>query len=378
MAYSYNLGSKVSPGNSVKSTKKTSEAFYGRVIDVVLDKSKVILDKAGIPLPIGAITYRGVGMRRDAENTVEIALPFSATVKQFPLKNEIVLLIQSPTADVSKNSNQKQMYYKEVVNLWGAVNHNAMPDPGYDIEKVLGDNAIELEINPLFPYPGDCLIQGRQGQSIRLGGYTTLQSPLTSKSNNGKPYLLIRNGQKKTDNGVDHIIEDINEDPNSMYFLSDHQVKVTPANTLQNSHNTAPISPSQYIGNQVILNGGRLFFNAKEESILLSAKEAVGINASSINLDATDYFCVDSKKIYLGASARSSEREPVVLGAQLENWLETLLDTISDIGTAMSSAAAVSGGPVTSLMSTAPQITAVVASLKTQLQSLFSTKVFTE
>ena len=383
MAYSYNLGNKVASAGKPslqQSGKKSEGALYGRVVDVVLSKSKVILDKNGKALPIGAITYRSVGANRSVNTTVESALPLSSITKHLPLKNEVVILHQSPTADVSKNSNQKQMYYGEVVNLWGSSNHNAMPDPGYDIKKVLGEDAIELgDINPLYPFPGDYLIEGRQGQSIRLGGYSSEQSPLTGRSNNGKPYIIISNGQIKTESGIDHIIENINEDPNSMYFVSDHQVKLTPANTKQDSYDVTPIAANQYIGNQVVLNGGRLFFNAKEEAIFLSAKESVGINADSVNIDATTFFCVDSKKIYLGSGARkSSGQEPVVLGAQLESWLEKLIDTLGDIGTAMQSAAAVSGGPIPQLMSVAPQVIGVVNELRLELQGLLSTKVYTE
>jgi hypothetical protein len=383
MAYSYNLGNRVAAAARPSLQQGSTQAEipqYGRVIDIVLDNSKKILDKNGKALPIGAITYRSLNANREVENTVESALPLKTTGKQFPLKNEVVILQQSPTADINKNSNQKQIYYGEVVNLWGATNHNAMPDPGYNIETVLGEGAIELgDVNPLYPFPGDYLIEGRQGQSIRIGGYTSRQSTLTGNSNNGKPYIIISNGQIKTDNGVDHIVEDINEDPNSLYFLTDHQVKLTPANEKRDAYNTPPISAKQYVGNQVVLNGGRLFFNAKEESIFLSAKESVGLNADTVNIDATSFFCVDSKKIYLGSGARvSSGREPVILGTQLENWLETLLDTLDDVATAMSSAAAVSGGPVPQLISVAPQLKAVVASLKIQMKTFQSNKVFTE
>jgi hypothetical protein len=44
----------------------------------------------------------------------------------------------------------------------------------------------------------------------------------------------------------------------------------------------------------------------------------------------------------------------------------------------MSSAAAVSGGPVPQLISVAPQLKAVVASLKIQMKTFQSNKVFTE
>jgi hypothetical protein len=207
----------------------------------------------------------------------------------------------------------------------------------------------------------------------------SIENKLVSVGNNGKPFILISNGQKQTDNGIDYIVEDINKDPNSLYLLSDHKTTLKPANNKRDSYDVVPLRADRYVGNQVVVNGGRLFFNAKEDSAFISAKESIGLNARTVNLDATDYFCVDSKKIYLGKKARtSSGNEPVVLGTQLQNWLETLLDTLENVGSAMSTATAVSGGPVTDLVTTGPELRAVARSLKAQIVQFQSKKVFTE
>lgn len=383
MAYSYNLGNKVySSGKTslLQSGNKGDVAPYGKVVDVVLDDSKELLDKNGNKLPIGAITYVTILADKTENTVVESALPLAGTIKVLPLPNEIVTLHQTPVTNTQNNSSQKTIYYGQVVNLWGSPNHNALPSPGYNPDEILGKGIKELsDINPLFPFPGDVLIEGRQGQSIRIGGNNSKENPLVDNSNNGKPYILISNGQISTDNGLDYIVEDVNKDFNSLYFLSDHKVDLIPANSKQDSYDVIPIKSNQYIGNQVLLNGGRLYFNAKEDSIFLSAKESVGISARTLNLDATDYFCVDSKKIYLGKKARTSlGSEPVVLGTQLQSWLETLLDTLENVGTAMSTASAVSGGPVTQLITTGPELKAVAKALKAQMKQFQSKKVFTE
>ena len=107
---------------------------------------------------------------------------------------------------------------------------------------MLGTDVVELsDVNPLFPFPGDILLQGRQGQSVRIGGNKSPQNPLVDAANNGKPYILISNGQLKTDNGIDHIIEDINKDPNSLYFLSDHKSDLLAANTKRDSYDVVQI-----------------------------------------------------------------------------------------------------------------------------------------
>lgn len=383
MAYSYNLGNKVyssAQTSLAKSSNKADVAQYGRVAEVVLDNSKEVLDKQGVQLPIGAIKYYPVSVDNIEGITTESAFPLEGVFKTLPLPNEIVALYPTPVPNTQNNSSQKTMYYGKVVNLWGSPNHNALPLAGYNPNEILGPGVTELtDINPLFPFPGDTLIEGRQGQSVRIGGNKSQQNPLVDDSNNGKPYVLISNGQIPTQNAVDHIVEDINKDFNSIYFVSDHKINLTQANSKRDSYDIKPIEFNKYIGNQVLLNGGRLVFNAKQDSILLSAKESIGLNAKTVNLDATDYFCVDSSKIYLGKKARTSlGSEPVVLGTQLQNWLETLLDTLENVGTAMSSATAVSGGPVTQLITTGPELRAVARALKAQMKQFQSKKVFTE
>jgi hypothetical protein len=354
--------------------------LYGRVVKISIDESTQILDPQGNTLPIGTIMYRDIAAEKETSATEYPALPLFTNIKQFPLLNEVVILVQGPTSDIQTNVTNRDMYYTSVVNLWGSSHHNALPEPNVDLSIILGKDVKELsDINPLYPYPGDVIIEGRQGQSMRLGGNMSPQNKLVDTSNNAKPFILISNGQIKTDNGIDYIVEDINKDPNSLYFLSDHKTTLTPANNKRDSYDVVPLSADRYIGNQVVINGGRLFFNAKEDSAFISAKESIGLNARTVNLDATDYFCVDSKKIYLGKKARtSSGNEPVILGTQLQNWLETLLDTLENVGSAMSTAAAVSGGPVTNLVTAGPELRAVARSLKAQIKQFQSKKVFTE
>ena len=381
-AGNYFLGSKI--GGIVQSQNaggsQQASPVFGRVIKIALDESTEILDAQGNSLPIGTILYRDITAEKETTATEYPALPLQSNFKQFPLLNEVVLLIQGPTSDIQTNVSTKDVYYSTVVNLWGSSHHNALPEPNTDISTILGKDVKELaDINPMYPYPGDVLIEGRQGQSIRIGGNMSPKNTLVDSVNNAKPFLLISNGQIKTDNGIDHIVEDINKDPNSLYFLSDHKSDLVAANTKRDSYDLVPLKSDQYIGNQVIINGGRLFFNAKEDSILLSAKESVGLNARTLNLDATDYFCADSKKIYLGKAARTSGgKEPVILGAQLENWLNTLLDTLNNLAIAMTTATSVIGGPVVQLNAAGPELQAVVNSLKTQIKLFQSKKVFTE
>jgi len=378
----YFLGSKI--GNIVQSQTAGGSGqegpMYGRVVKISIDESTQILDPQGNVLPIGTILYRDIAAEKETTATEYPALPLLTNIRQFPLLNEIVTLVHGPTSDIQTNVTTRDMYYTSTVNLWGSSHHNALPEPNVDISTILGKDVVELsDINPMYPFPGDVMIEGRQGQSMRLGGNMSPQNKLVDDSNNGKPFILISNGQIKTDNGIDFIVEDINKDPNSLYFLSDHRTTLKPANNKRDSYDIQPLNSDQYVGNQVIVNGGRLFFNAKEDSAFISAKESIGLNARTLNFDAKDYACIDSKKIYLGKAARTANiKEPLILGIQLENWLTSLLDTLESVAIAMTSAASITGGPVTQLNAAGPELGAVVKSLKTQIILFQSKKVFTE
>lgn len=384
MAGNYFLGNTISSAGRGAGGGGSSQPtpVFGRVVNVVLDETSILYDAQGNKLPIGSITYQDINTPVDKEAVLPHAFPLSSAVKHFPFVNEIVVIVTGPTPDFQENSSEVLNYYSSVLNIWGSTHHNALPTQGVDFQFPIGKNIPELkDINPLYPFPGDVIVQGRQGQSIRMGGYKTEKNPWTEVSNNGKPITIIRNGQIKTKNGIDSIVEDIDKDVNSIYMMSDHKVPLTPANTKRNSYNTEPKTADQYKGNQVVINGGRLYFNAKEESVLISAKESVGLNAKTLNLDATDYFCVDAKKILLGEKARTaspSVQQPVVLGKQLENWLGALLDTLSSVADAMSAASAVGAGPVTQLNATGPALKATIQSLKAQFKIFQSKKVFTE
>jgi hypothetical protein len=380
----YGLGNRVSTiaGGAASSTAPVNIGLYGKVVDIKLDDSRPFLDEKGNELPIGSIKYTSLTFNGTTKTPPKSALPLSLGIKQLPVINEIVALYESPTSEIQSDTAEKAMYYKDIVNIWGSPNHNAIPPPGYKKGKYLGLGFQELnDVNPLFPYPGDILIEGRQGQSIRIGGSASKTNPIVDSTNNGLPYLLISNGQIKTDNGIDYIVEDINKDANSLYFVSNHRIPLEPANSKRDSYNAPPKSAGQYKGNQVMVNAGRLYFNAKEDSVLISAKNSVGLNANTINFDGKEYACLDANKIYLGAKARTSPAgiaEPAILGNQLDNFLSLMLDALQNIGEAMKVAEAQTGGPIASINTEGYGVVSSCDVLRSIVGQIKSKKVFIE
>jgi len=383
MAFKSHLNSSIGkPSGGKGSTGNTSGVSqYGRVVHVVLSLSDPYCRNASM---INGVYYRSPKVPADETDISKFPFAYqgSAQNRTLPLPKEMVTLYNGADPGSIDNPGKTRVYWKEVVNVWNHPHHNAAPDT---LQENWRDDTLkgfpeQKTINPLVANPGDTLIEGRLGQSVRLGG-SRGTSAIIDGSNDGSPVILISNGQIATDNGSDLIEEDINEDFNSIYFVSNHKIPLESANSKRKSYNTEPKTSDQYKGNQVLINGGRIYFNAKEESAFISAKESIGLNAKTLNFDATEYFCVDAKKILLGEKARTaspSVQQPVVLGRQLENWLGALLDSLSTVADAMSTASAIGAGPVTQLNTTGPALKATVQSLKAQFKLFQSKKVFTE
>lgn len=91
-----------------------------------------------------------------------------------------------------------------------------------------------------------------------------------------------------------------------------------------------------YKGDQVIISSGRLLFHAKEDSIFLFGKKAVGISSTGIvNIDSYDGVSISSPKIELGLNA-SEGGEPVMLGRTTNNIILEILTDLQELGDALS------------------------------------------
>ena len=371
---SHSGGNKASTPSAKSSTAASSQ--YGRVVYVILTADDPKCKDASM---INGVFYRvpGKGANEDNTDGLSFAYQGNTTMRVIPMVGEVVQIENKPAA-----GGVTSKYWTGIVPIWNHPHHNASPDtkqPEWR-DNILGGVKEQATINPLQANPGDTVLEGRLGQSIRFGGNKGKSPGIIDDSNDGKPVVIVSNGQIVTDNGNDLISEDIDKDFNSIYLVSDHKIPITPINKKRDSYTTKPLSSNQYKGNQVVVNGGRLYFNAKEESAFISAKNSIGLNANTLNFDATDYFCVDAKIIYLGKKARTSgevQREPVILGKQMENWLKVLLSSLDAVASAMTSASAL-GTPVTQLNSTGPSLKASVQSLRKQIKRFQSKKVFTE
>lgn len=375
------------PTNSLStstfSNSRGSNFIAVKVKDIILDESHPEYIKYGKSQSIGVIKYELVGVADKTTDTAELpeAYPLNTSVKQYPLINEIVILETAPQQGPIKRESDKVNYYSTIVNSWNLVNHNATPSY-YESQLNLGKDVKSININPIKPAPGDILLQGRQGQSIRFTGYKHVNNLFVDTNNNGEALTIIRNGQKSEQDREKFINEDINKDDSSIYLTADHTIPITPARDKQEAFTVKPISPTSYKGRQILVDSGRLVFDAKDDDILFSSKENFGITSKVVGIDGLDYVGLDATKIYLGKNARKFELQPVILGNNLELFLSTLLSALDSLSTQLTVANA-SGIPVVNLNQEGVVLKAIVKSLSRQINpngnsTLKSRKVYTE
>ena len=389
--YSTSFGSNTGSGRS-STTSSGANRSFGRVLDIILDESHPEYSNKGGAKSINGVffKYQGNATSEDTADNQSFAYQGTGQIKTVPVIGEIIKIESAPTSNKTKIAQVNTKYYSKIVNIWNNPNCNPYIDvyanKTLDIDSG-GDFTEEATINPLKSALGDLQIEGRQGQSIRLTGAKGLANPFVDDSNKGKPVVLISNGQIETEDGFTTISENIDEDDSSLYFVSDHTIPLTQANDKRKAYDSPPVKANEFKGNQVLLNSGRIYFNAKTDDIQLSSISSIGLNTGgSVNIDAEQYICLDGPRILLGEKARTaseSTREPVLLGNQTERLLETLFNMLKSMAKDMARAKTVKGHPIPLLNKRGIQMQPTINALQRQINpngpsKIKSKKVYTE
>lgn len=311
-----------------------------RVKDIVLDSTHPEFRNYGEWASIGMVFIEDVTQPLSNTLPQTVAYPLFPNLKFYPLKNEIIFTVLLPSTNLESNRTDTTLYYFPPINIWNSQHHNAIPGfsnlppsqqkdyqqtQAGSVRKVTdGSTEIELgdvfqeqfNINPLTPFEGDYILEGRFGNSIRMG------------SSEGKdPITKIRNGQgPEVSEGWVTVEEDINQDKSSIYLTSTQQIPLQPNISNYNSYNTAPETVPEHSKPQIILNSGRIILNSNQDHTLLSSAKSINLNSQgTINVDSKDKMVINSPKIYLGSKDAT---EPLLLGDQTVNLLRDVLEAL--------------------------------------------------
>jgi len=376
----------------------------GRVKSIILDESSDGFEDFGKYNSIGTIQFQDI---TNPTAQLTIAKPFFPNFKNFPLIDEIVWIVQlpstainGPTPDKPGISTDINNYYLNPTALWNHPHHNGFPSDPQNLpesqqkdyrqtsignvrrvtdkstEINLGKTFIErTNIHPLKPFEGDIIYEGRWGNSIRFGSTIKTkenQIPLNTwsegTSTSGDPITLIRNGQGAQSNqGWIPIEENINNDDASIYLTSTQKIPLKASSTIYNSYQTAPTTPDQYAGKQVILNSGRLIFNTTQDHLLLSSAQSIGFNAvSGFNFDTKANFTIDAPSIKLGGK---NATEPILKGDALVTELQKLINQLIQLTTVLVAVPQTSAAAQL-VLSELPKISANIALTKSKINKV--------
>jgi hypothetical protein len=235
-----------SSGNSSTNKEFTSV----RVIDIILNTDHPRANSFGGVDAIGVIFYGDITSKKGTDNSESLptAKPLFSYQKYFPLINEIVLLTEV-TINKDNKSTEKIKLYLPNINIWNNPHHNAMPlteyynksGKGYSNTEdgftntpnpqspniPLGETFQEKDfIRPLRPFEGDNILEGRLGNSIRLGSTSKPLNPWSQNGDNSDPIIIIRNGQFNdiNDGTFNPNVEDVNNDDSSIYLTSNQNI----------------------------------------------------------------------------------------------------------------------------------------------------------
>lgn len=303
-----------------------------------------------------------------AMSDVVYARPMDSNIKNMPIKGEVVFITKGPSAYNSAGGPGKEFYYTNPISIQSSVHHNGipgvtsfLPQGKTGTDKNTRDNASDgifnkvkdrleisatidnkfgerLDVYPLQPYPGDLIIEGRFGNSIRFGSTIdeTRNYPVKPYWKKGlgevaNPILIISNGtnpnakQKKYNQFIQ---EEIDKDDSTIWMTSGQAVKFTPSSEYTPSVKNRSIDlhkKNEFAGNQIIVSSDRIILNSKKQETAIFSGEGIGLSSmKGVAIDGKDIIELESKRVNLGVNAV----HPVLLGDVTMNWLADLCDLV--------------------------------------------------
>jgi len=237
---------------------------------------------------------------------VQNVIPANNNFKQLPIIGENVLIFLGYNQDTKNDQGEtqpgdsetitryEQWYYLNPVNIRFNVTENISYSNSSDkLYPPTSDSEFKsqlsgVDIAPLQPYLGDILLEGRWGNTIRLGS--------TSKSNNkiyaiDQPWkgkkssdsiIVLSNSKESPAGGVNNFrVENIEEDRSSLYLTTTQQLtkfklgSKNKSNPLSKFESESKFKTSQFIG-----IADRVVLQAKKDIVVLDSPKAIVLNTT--------------------------------------------------------------------------------------------------
>ena len=258
---------------------------------------------------IGACVISLRKNQNSSEYLETLAYPLSQHIVQYPLKGEIVNVAMY----------EDKIFYSNPLNLDGKVGENRLAGR-------VGDGYIfksRVSLNrKVYPEQGDLLIQGRFGQSIRMGSDSKYIKP-NLKISVGQGYDEDLNDNKDADPNYPHV-ENINNDEACIWLTTNEHVPVAMKRGISSdkTKSSQGSKDESNLTSLITLNADGIIFNSKKNRISMFAQTKVNISAvDEINLETA------AGKINL---LDPNSENPLVMGNQLQKFLNEFVKAVED------------------------------------------------
>ena len=283
--------------------------------------------------------------------------PASINMQTPPTVGEIILIFNGPNQYSGRNNVELQWYYLCTLPIQSSIYKNVLPSTD---KSNVNENVLPTKtINPLQAFSGDTLIQGRFGNSIRLGS-SAIQKDISQTSImpnwignastsklNSDPIIILSNTSNHSSNNQDpygrkYSIENVDTDASSLYLTTTQQINNLSLNKNTNkSGGYLNFNRSQLIG-----TADRILLTSKTNNIILDSSNRISLNANEILLGSED------------------AAEPMVHGKELIEILTLIMNSIQ--------AGSFGSGGIYSL----PADNSSITQARQKLSNLISTKYF--
>jgi hypothetical protein len=376
---------------------ESSEAFFHAIVeDVVTNETGgMVLKYQADGSNLGEILFRSIPQDRNLSiNELQSAFPMNSAVMEFPLIGEQVMVYRTMGG----------LYYTSRVNTTNRVSDSIsvpmsiLASPP-DSARINEEQSLKkLQISPPSPFAGapdsfirtvksrhvraakgDVLVQGRYGNTIRLGS-NLFKNPT---STNLSPNIILTAGQWANPVEVSTqkitlystYFENINHDRSSIWMVSDQEVPFIAATAASLAKNKCHLASSEmrtqkYTGAQIFINSDRIILNSKaseislfsateinlssiksitvdtESNIFLRANKNISIHSdkdvsllgTNVTISATrdlsyntnGNYSITGAKIFIGRYGDTTQ--PLVLGGTLSQWLQALMKVLTAPG----------------------------------------------
>lgn len=228
-------------------------------------------------------------------------IPSDSNIKKIPLTGEHVFIYKGLTPDSNNDRVRSQWYYMATLPLQSSIHQNSLPtttkvtttqsvninstvkQSTADQENIeLGQTFTERGDVPILqPFEGDILVEGRFGNSIRLGSsHGQLEQNRYSISQlfswDGRPSQpLIILSNKRPKSGKSFSVENIKDDYSSLYLTSGQEIK-----TIEYSKELSKSNSSA--GPEFIGSADKMILQSKSGPVIIDAKKRLSINANEV------------------------------------------------------------------------------------------------